>query len=233
MESDYGFYDNAFSEKSVRQAFIRKVYSILSIQLLLTIGVAVLFTTVDTFNTFAKENVGILAFVPLIGCMVTVIPLACSQDLRRRVPHNFILLGIFTLSESLAIGAIVAWSPGIALQAFIITAAIVFGLTLFAFQTKIDFTVANGFMFCVLLVFTVVGFMLMFFPTNSKMHTIYAGLGVLIFSVYLIIDTQMLVSDKHKFQISSEDYIFGALTIYLDIIQIFIYILSILGNSDK
>lgn len=74
--------------------------------------------------------------------------------------------------------------------------------------------------------------MLMFFPSNSKMHTIYAGLGVLIFSVYLIMDTQMLVGGSHKFQISPEDYIFGALTIYLDIIQIFLYIMQLL-SSDK
>jgi FtsH-binding integral membrane protein len=44
--SDYDFHDNAFSEKAIRQGFIRKVYSILSVQFIMTIGVALLFANV-------------------------------------------------------------------------------------------------------------------------------------------------------------------------------------------
>jgi FtsH-binding integral membrane protein len=183
-------------------------------------------------NSFAKENVFLLTIVPMIALPLTIIPLACSQDLRRRVPHNFILLGIFTFAESLTIGVLVAWSPGVALRAFIITTAMVFGLTLFAFQTKIDFTILNGFMFCALLIFSVVGLLMLFFPTG-RLNTVYAGFGVLIFSIYLLIDTQMLTGGNHKYQISPEDYIFAALTIYMDIIQIFLYIMQILAASDK
>lgn len=37
-------FDNAFSDKSIRQGFIRKVYSILSLQLLISFGSVILFT---------------------------------------------------------------------------------------------------------------------------------------------------------------------------------------------
>lgn len=186
----------------------------------------------ESMNLFARQNTGWFLFLPLIAMPLTVFPLACSQDLRRRVPHNFILLGIFTLAESTTIGLLVAWSPNVALRAFIITAVLVFGLTLFAFQSRFDFTVLNGFMFCALLIFTMVGFLLIFFPVG-RWNTIYAGFGVLIFSIYLLIDTQMLTGGNHKYQISPEDYIFAALTIYLDIIQIFLYIMELLASSDK
>lgn len=37
-------FDNAFSDKAIRQGFIRKVYSILSIQLIVSFGTVLLFT---------------------------------------------------------------------------------------------------------------------------------------------------------------------------------------------
>lgn len=36
---------------------------------------------------------------------------------------------------------------------------------------------------------------------------------------------------KHKYSISPEEYIFAALNLYLDIINIFLYILTIIGAS--
>lgn len=41
----------------------------------------------------------------------------------------------------------------------------------------------------------------------------------------------MMMGGKHKYSISPEEYIFAALNLYLDIINIFIYILSIIGAS--
>lgn len=50
---------------------------------------------------------------------------------------------------------------------------------------------------------------------------------------YLVIDTQMIVGGSHKLQVSQEEYVFAALTIYLDIINIFLYILQILQNVSS
>lgn len=43
----------------------------------------------------------------------------------------------------------------------------------------------------------------------------------------------MIMGGTHKQQISTEDYVFAALTLYLDIIQIFIHILAILGSGNR
>lgn len=40
-----------------------------------------------------------------------------------------------------------------------------------------------------------------------------------------------MLGGKHKYALSPEEYIFAALNLYLDIINIFIYILSIVGGS--
>ena len=51
--------------------------------------------------------------------------------------------------------------------------------------------------------------------------------GALIFSCYLVYDTQLMMGGKHAYSLSPEEYIFAALNIYLDIVNLFIYILLI------
>jgi hypothetical protein len=53
---------------------------------------------------------------------------------------------------------------------------------------------------------------------------LYCSLGVILFGIYLVIDTQMIIGGK-RFSISYDDYVLGALILYIDIIQIFLYIL--------
>jgi len=48
---------------------------------------------------------------------------------------------------------------------------------------------------------------------------------------YLVFDTQMMMGGKHKYALSPEEYIFAALNLYLDIINLFLFILSIIGLS--
>ena len=44
-------------------------------------------------------------------------------------------------------------------------------------------------------------------------------------------DTQLMIGGQHKYSISPEEYIFAALNLYLDIINLFLFILSIIGQS--
>lgn len=62
------------------------------------------------------------------------------------------------------------------------------------------------------------------------LHTLYCTLGCILFSFYLVIDTQSIVGGR-RYELSMDDYVAGALLLYIDIIQIFIYLLSILGNN--
>ena len=61
----------------------------------------------------------------------------------------------------------------------------------------------------------------------------YSAVGCLIFSLYLIYDTQIMLGGKHKYSLSPEEYIFAALNLYLDIINLFLYLLSIFGSSSN
>jgi hypothetical protein len=47
--------------------------------------------------------------------------------------------------------------------------------------------------------------------------------------MYLVYDTQLLVGGK-RYELSEEEYVFGALSIYIDVIQIFLFLLQLFGN---
>ena len=57
--------------------------------------------------------------------------------------------------------------------------------------------------------------------------------GALIFSCYLVYDTQLMMGGTHAYSLSPEEYIFAALNIYLDIVNLFLYILAIFGGSKN
>merc|ERR1712045_453911 len=114
------------------------------------------------------------------------------------------------------------------LMAVGVCAAITLGLTIFAFQTKIDFTAMGGGLIAVLMCFMIFGLIALFFPASRTLNLVYASIGCIIFSLY---DTQLMVGDSHKYSLSPEEYVFAALNLYLDIINLFMYILSIIGNS--
>lgn len=220
-----------FNDKSIRMGFIRKVYSILTLQLMITTGFIMLFVLVQPVRQFAYTN-SWLFWVAFAVTIVCVISLACCPNVRRKTPTNFIVLFIFTLAESFLLGvASSVYKTDTVLMAMGACAAVCLALTLFALQTKWDFTMCGGALMVILVVFMVFGFIAAFFPQGRTVRLVYASLGAIIFSLYLIYDTQLMLGGKHKYSISPEEYIFAALNLYLDIVNIFIYLLTIIGSS--
>lgn len=62
------------------------------------------------------------------------------------------------------------------------------------------------------------------------LYTLYNVLGLILYSFYLIYDTQLIMGGK-RYGLSLDDYVVAAIIIYLDIIMIFLYILSLLGGK--
>ncbi|KAJ8969715.1 hypothetical protein NQ314_001629 [Rhamnusium bicolor] len=172
-----------------------------------------------------------LFIISLIVIIVALITLACCGEVRRKAPINFIFLFIFTLAEAFVLAVSSStYQKEEVLMAVGITAGVCLGLTLFAFQTKWDFTMMGGILFVAVIILFIFGIVAIFVH-NKIVQLVYASLGALIFSVYLVYDTQLMLGGKHKYSISPEEYIFAALNLYIDIINIFMYILSIIGTS--
>lgn len=220
----------SFGEKAVRLGFIRKVYSILFVQIGITAAMIALFIFVDPIKEYSRDNpwMWILAFVLTF---VIIIVLACCPDFRRKSPMNFVLLFVFTLCEGFLLGGVSGhYDKDEVLMAVGITAIVTLALTVFAFQTKWDFTMMGGLLFVLVIVLFCFGLLCAIIQSRF-LNLMYASIGALIFSAYIVFDTQMMLGGKHKYSISPEEYIFAALNLYLDIINLFLFILSIIGNA--
>ncbi|KAL6267521.1 hypothetical protein P5V15_000595 [Pogonomyrmex californicus] len=219
-----------FNDKTIRNGFIKKVYSILLCQLVITFGMISLFIYHDKTRMWVQRHTE-LFWISFAITIVLIICMACCTTVRRKAPMNFIFLFIFTLAEAFLLStAASTYDSKEVMLAVGITAVVCLGLTLFAFQTKIDFTGLHTVLFVAVLILLVFGMIAIFWP-GRIMTLVYASLGALIFSLYLIYDTQMMIGGKHKYSISPEEYIFAALSLYLDVINIFLYILTIIGAS--
>ena len=147
------------------------------------------------------------------------------------MPLNYALLCVFTLCVSYIVSlSTLRYDPIIVIQAAFLTAAMTCAITVYAITTKSDFTVFGPFMFIIGFVFAVAGiFSFMWGPT---MHLAYACIGVVLFSFYLLIDTQMIIGGKNrKYKIDADSYVLASVVLYLDIINIFLYILQIIGGG--
>lgn len=172
-----------------------------------------------------------LMIVAMVLTFVLLIVLACCPNVRRNYPTNMILLGLFTLLEAFMLGVISShYDTDAVLMAAGITAVVSLGLTIFAFQTKWDFTMFGGILFVFIIVLFCFG-LLCAIIRNRYATLAYASLGALVFAAYLVFDTQLMMGGKHKYSISPEEYIFAALNLYLDIINLFLFILTIVQGS--
>ena len=148
---------------------------------------------------------------------------------RTSVPTNYYLLGLFTLCMSYMIGLITSlYTAKSVLLAGFLTLGVVIALTVYAFNTKEDFSYLGGFLYVSLFVFTIVGLFSLFFGPFFEM--LYCIAGVLLFSLYLIYDTQAIMG-KIGDVYTLDDYIIASIDIYLDIINIFLYLLRLLGDN--
>ncbi|XP_041371843.1 protein lifeguard 1-like [Gigantopelta aegis] len=222
---------NSFTEESIRKGFIRKVYAILCCQVLVTMAIMSMFIYIDEVKYYSIHNpwMWYLAFAMTI---VTLIVLACCPEVRRNYPINFILLAVFTVCEGFLLGTVAShYDEDTVLIAVGVTAVVCLSLTLFAFQTKIDFTMMGGLLFVFFIILFCFGILCLIIRSRFA-SLAYACIGALLFSAYLVFDTQLMLGGKHKYALSPEEHIFAALNLYLDIINIFIFILSIFGLTS-
>jgi len=186
----------------------------------------------DSVKEYMLSNPAV-AISCAIGTLVFCIMIVCCFG--RLVPVNYVLLVLFTFCEAYMVaGMTIAYDPNTVILAGLATALTTVALTVYALRTtvKIEVFAALTFvvyfaMFPVLIIGLLIGL--------SGIYTIYCMLGVLLYSLFLIMDTIMICGGKSLggvAAVSYDDYVVAAMMLYLDIIMLFVYILKLLG-SDK
>ncbi len=184
-----------------------------------------------------------LYLTTLIIGVIAQVSIICCRSCARKVPNNYLLLFIFTLCESY----FVAWlcqyytydpmlntfdSDGYRTVGLAggMTLGITAALTTYAWTTKTDFTRKMGFLWVLGMTFFMIC-ILSFFFYSYILHMILCALGVLIFGMYLVVDTQLIVGEG-RHSLGLDDYVLGALILYIDIIMIFVYLVQLLGGRN-
>lgn len=215
----------------IQSGFVVKVYGILLYQLSICGVLIALSMTFDWYKTFIINNPSFL-YVAVIPCFIIVLLPCCFPKVFNIVPLNYILLTIFTLGMSYTVSIYTAFSTSQnVIVALILTMIMVVGLTIYAWKSEKDFTIYGGALFIALTLLVFSSFLMWFFPRVTIVEIILDIIGLLVFAIYLIYDTQLLMNNK-RYHYESDDYILAAINLYLDIINIFIELLSIMNNTN-
>lgn len=70
----------------------------------------------------------------------------------------------------------------------------------------------------------------LFFIRSSLIVTGIAILMSVVYSIYILVDTHLIMGGKNK-ELSLDDYVLGSIILYVDIISLFLKILQILGKK--
>jgi FtsH-binding integral membrane protein len=178
-----------------------------------------------------------------MAMMVSVgvcLKMGMDPDARRKSPTKWQLLGIFTASEAFTVGLVSSlYGAKTLLSAFLATSTATAGITMYTLMQnnpKYDLSQWGSGLSSTLMVFFFYGLLRFFFgdsflPMNQML---YSGLGAILFSVYLAYHTRLIVSGKHtKYQMNEKDYVYGAMTLYLDIINIFLRLVQIFDHMEN
>lgn len=147
---------------------------------------------------------------------------------------NLAVLFAFTFITGLTIApllaSIFAMPSGASIvgQAFLMTAVAFGGISMFAMTTKKDFSFLGKFLFIALIILIVAGISNIFIQ-SSMMQLVLASGGALLFSIFILFDTQNIIKGNYDSPIEA------SLSLYLDFFNLFISLLQILGimNSNN
>ncbi|KAM5335964.1 protein lifeguard 4 [Glossophaga mutica] len=225
IEDDFNYGSSVASASvHIRMAFLRKVYTILSLQVLLTTMTSALFLNFESIRTFVHESPALI-LVFAIGSLGLIFALTLN---RYKHPLNLYLLFGFTLVEALTVASVVTlYDVYIILQAFVLTTAVFLGLTMYTLQSKKDFSKFGAGLFAVLWILCLSGILKLFFYSET-MELVVAAVGALLFCGFIIYDTHSLM---HR--LSPEEYVLASISLYLDIINLFLYLLRFLEAVNK
>jgi len=217
------------------RAHMNKVYGTMSVGLLLTALVAWAVGTNEAMlqTLFTGYVRYIVMFLPLImvfafGAMINRISAAGAQ----------LFFYVFAAAMGLSIAWIFAVFTGYSVtQTFLVTSAAFAGLSLYGYTTKRDISAWGSF-----LIMGVIGLIIAsvvnIFLGSGIVQLAISALGVLIFAGLTAYDTQKIKTDylAHAHHGDSEwlakSAIMGALNLYLDFVNLFMFLLQFMGSRE-
>ena len=196
-----------------RLMFLKKVYGLLTLSLLVAVGAAMI----------SPQIVPPGMFWPLFIAYFVLSLVA--YFVRRKPGINLIALFSFTAVTGLMLGMVASvYDAGVVEDALILTVVIFASLTGYVIASKKDFSFLGSFLFTGLIIIIVGGLLSAFIFHNPMGEFIIAGGGVFLFSGFILYDTSNILR-----RYSVDDYVGGTLDLFMDVILLFMYLLRLLS----
>jgi len=147
---------------------------------------------------------------------------------KKKAGLNLVLLFAFTFLSGLTLAPLLTSILGmngggsIIANAFMLTTVAFGSLSVFAMNTKRDFSVMGKMLFITLIVI-VVASLINIFLHSPMMQLVIASISSILFSAFILYDTQNIIKGRYETPIE------GAIALYLDFLNLFISLLQILG----
>ncbi|PJM79695.1 Bax inhibitor-1/YccA family protein [Bifidobacterium scaligerum] len=226
----------AYSYEQARRVSVSKVYGEMTLGLIVTAVVAVLGQITGAYYAFLMTT----GMFGLIALCVAQIALAIALGARvtkmksstaRVMFYVYAALMGFTLSSIFMVYDL--GSIGVALG---VTAAFFFALTMFGMTTKFNMLKAGPILMIGLIVLIISQLVLMFLPVDG-MTRVVCAIGLVLFAGMTIYDAQSTRALLNEYETQGPEMvkkisILCALNLYLDFVNMFLYILQLLGNRD-
>ncbi len=217
------------------RAHMNKVYGLMSVGMALTGGVAWAVGTNETMvqAIFMTPMKWVVMFAPLVlvfvfSAMINKLSVAAAQ--------LFFYVYAAVMGLSIAFIFAVYTSESIA-TTFLVTAIAFAGLSLYGYVTKRDLSGMGTFLMMGL-IGLIVASVVNFFLASSALGFAISIIGVLIFAGLTAFDTQSIKNEyiehaRHADQAwLGKSAIMGALRLYLDFLNMFMFLLQFLGNRE-
>ena len=208
---------------SERATLVRRTYGLVFLGIIVTmVGVVVAMTNQALLLQSAQH--------PFIGFFAFFGALLATNFVSRTFPANIALTLLATFIAGVWIAPLLAYmegtQPGIVRQAGLLTFVTFGGLTGYAVFSRRDFSAWGSFFFVGLIVLICTSLLNWFFK-NEVASLWLAGATIFVFGGLLVFDTWRIVRSG---QYGPEDYVPAAVNIYLDLLNIFLAILRLLGG---
>ena len=217
------------------RAHMNKVYGLMSVAMLLTGGVAWAVGTNEAMvqAIFMTPLKWVVMFAPLImvfafSAMINRLSVAAAQ--------LFFYVYAAAVGLSLAFIFAVYTQTSIA-QTFLVTAIAFAGLSLYGYTTKKDLSGMGTFLMMGLIGIIVASIVNIFLASSALAFAI-SVIGVLIFAGLTAYDTQRIKADYIQHAVAADQEwlaksaIMGALNLYMDFINLFMFLLQFMGNRE-
>ena len=207
-----------------RATLVRRTYGLVFLSIIVTVlGTAFAMTQPALMEAVVRH--------PFISFIALFIPLMMAQRNAREFPRNIILTFLFTFVEGVFLAPFLVAAnqaaPGVVGQAAVLTLGTFGVLSFYAVLSRRDFS-AWGSFFMIGLVVLFIAMLINAFVGSAAGGLWIAAVGVFVFAGLLVFDTWRIVRSG---QYGHDDYVFAAVSIYLDLINMFILILSLLSGE--